>query len=68
MVPVPPGVPALPGSDPCVGGGGSAESSNQRGPPLRVAACYSRHVHQQVLYSAVYVDTLSLLTAYHHIN
>lgn len=48
MVPVPTGVSGLPGSDPTVGGGCPTEPSDQGGPPLRVAACYSRHVHQQV--------------------
>lgn len=48
MVPVPPGVFGLPGSDPIVGGGGPTESTDQGGSPLRVAACYSSHVHKQV--------------------
>lgn len=41
-------VPALLSSDPSLGGGGPAESSDQRGSELRVAACHSSHVHQQV--------------------
>lgn len=45
MVPVPPGVSGLPGSDPIVGSGGQTEPSDQGGSPLRVAACYSSHVH-----------------------
>lgn len=48
LVPVPLGVPALPGSDPAVGGVGPSESADQRGSPLWLAACYSSHVHQQV--------------------
>lgn len=45
MVPVPPGVSGLPGSDPSVGDGGPTEPSDQGGSPLRVAACYRSHVH-----------------------
>lgn len=45
MVPVPPGVSALPGSDPTVGSGGPTEPSDQGGSPLRVAACYSSYVN-----------------------
>lgn len=45
VVPVPPGVPGVPGSHPSVGGGRPPEPSDQGGSPLRVAACYSSYVH-----------------------
>lgn len=48
MVSVPSGVSGLPGSDPSVGGGGSAQPPNQGGSPLRVAAGYHRYVNKQV--------------------
>lgn len=48
MVPAPPGVSGLSGSDPTVGGGGPTEPSDQGGSPLGVAARYSGNVYQQV--------------------
>lgn len=49
VVPVPSSVCLLPGPHPCVGGHCPAESTDQGGPQVWLAACHCGHVHQQVL-------------------
>lgn len=48
MVFVPAGVWVLSSAHPTVGGHRQTESTDQRGSEVRLAACYSGHVHQQV--------------------